>query len=42
MEAKRRALDQIADRQRAVDEKRERELERLQQAAVVSPPAVVQ
>ena len=42
MEAKRRALDEIAPRQRAADEKRQLELERLQQAAVVSPPVVVQ
>ena len=42
MEAKRRALDEIAARQRAADEKRQLELERLQQAAVVSPPVVVQ
>jgi uncharacterized protein VirK/YbjX len=42
MEAKRRALDEIAARQRAADEKRQMELERLQQAAVVSPPVVVQ
>ena len=42
MEAKRRALDEIAARQRAADEKRQRELERLQQAAVASPSVVVQ
>ena len=42
MEAKRRALDEIAARQRAADEKRQQELERLQQAAVVSQALVVQ
>lgn len=42
MEAKRRALDEIAARQRAADEKRQQELERLQQAAMVSPSVVVQ
>jgi integrase len=42
MEAKRRALDEIAARQRAADEKRQMELERLQQVVVVSPPGVVQ
>jgi integrase len=42
MEAKRRALDEIAARQRAADEKRQQEIERLQQAAVVSPLVVVQ
>jgi hypothetical protein len=42
MEAKRRALDEIAVRQRAADQKRQQELERLQQAAVVSPSVVVQ
>jgi len=41
MEAKRRALDEIAVRQRAADEKRQQELG-LQQAAVVSPSVVVQ
>jgi integrase len=41
MEAKRRALDEIAERQRASDEKRQQQLERLL-AAKVSPPAVVQ
>jgi uncharacterized protein VirK/YbjX len=40
MEAKRRALDEIATRQRAADDKRQQELER--QAAVVSQSAVVQ
>jgi len=42
MEAKRRALDEIAARQRAADEKRKAEVERQQQAAMVSPPVVVQ
>jgi len=42
MEAKRRALDEIAVRQRAADEKRQQELEKLQQIALVSPPVVVQ
>jgi len=42
MEAKRRALDEIAARQRAADEKRQQEVERQQQAAVVSPSVVVQ
>ena len=42
MEAKRRALDEIATRQRAADEKREREAERLQQNAVFFQPAAVQ
>src|SRR5450631_1767160 len=41
IEAKRRALDEIAARQRAADEKRQQELEQLQQAAVVAPPVVV-
>jgi integrase len=42
MEAKRRALDEIAVRQRTADEKRAQELERLQQAAVLSQTLVVQ
>ncbi len=42
MEAKRRALDEIAVRQRGADEKRQQELEGLQQAAIVAPPVVVQ
>ena len=42
MEAKRRALEEIAARQRAADEKRQQELELLQEAAVVSPSVVVQ
>ena len=40
MEAKRRALDEIAARQRAADEKRQKEAEH-QQAALVSQPAAV-
>jgi hypothetical protein len=42
MEAKRRALEEIAVRQRTADEKRKQEIERLQQPAVVSPSVVVQ
>jgi hypothetical protein len=42
MEAKRRALDEIAARQRVADEKRQVELERLKQAAMAAPPVVVQ
>ena len=42
MEAKRSALDEIAARQRAADEKRQQEIERLARAALVSPSAVVQ
>jgi hypothetical protein len=42
MEAKRRALDEIATRQRAADEKRKEEAERHEQAATSSQPAVVQ
>ena len=42
IEAKRRALDEIAARQSAADSKRKRELERQQQATLVSPPLVVQ
>ncbi len=42
MEAKRRALDEIAARQCAADEKRQAEAERREQAAVVSPAVVVQ
>ena len=41
MEAKRRALNEIAARQRAADVKRKAEAERQQQAAVVSASAVV-
>jgi integrase len=42
MEAKRRALDEIAARQRAADEKRQQELERHLQAAAVSQSVVIQ
>jgi integrase len=42
MEAKRRALDEIAARQRAADERRQQEVERQRQTAVISPSAVVQ
>jgi hypothetical protein len=42
MEAKRRALDEIAARQRAADEKRKAEGERPQQAAAAAQSAVVQ
>src|SRR5713226_8276644 len=42
MEAKRRALDEIAALQRAADKKRQQELERLQHAAVVPQSVVVQ
>jgi hypothetical protein len=41
MEAERRALDEIAARQHAADEKRQKEAER-QQAAVVLQPSVMQ
>ena len=41
MEAKRRALDEIAVRQRAADEKRKKDAERQQQTAA-SQPAVIQ
>jgi hypothetical protein len=41
MEAKRRALDEIATRQNAADEKRKQEAER-QQVALVSQSVVVQ
>ena len=37
MEAKRRALDEIAARQRAADERRQKDAERQRQAAMVSP-----
>jgi hypothetical protein len=40
MEAKRRALDEIAARQRAADAKREGEAERQRQAAVACQSAV--
>ena len=42
MEAKRRALDEIAARQHTADEKREEEIERQRQAEVVFPALVVQ
>jgi integrase len=42
MEAKRRALDEIAARQRAADDKRKHEVERQQQAAGVPQSVVVQ
>jgi hypothetical protein len=42
MEAKRRALDEIAARQRAADEKRQDEAERREQAAALSQSALVQ
>jgi hypothetical protein len=42
MEAKRRALDEIAARQRAAGENRKAEVERQQQAAVVRQPVLVQ
>ena len=42
MEAKRRALEEIAARQCAADEKRKGEAERQQEALTVSHPAVVQ
>jgi len=41
VEAKRRALDEIAACQRAADEKRKEEAERREQGAVVSQSAVV-
>jgi hypothetical protein len=42
MKAKRRALDQIAARQSAADEKRKADAQRRDQAAVASLAAVVQ
>ena len=42
MEAKRRALDEIAARQRAADEKRKAEVERKQQTSLLCQSAVVQ
>jgi hypothetical protein len=42
MEAKRRALDEIAARQCAADEKRQQEVERREQAAMVPQAVVVQ
>jgi len=41
MEAKRRALDEIATRQRAADAKRQKEAEPQQQDAVASQPALI-
>jgi hypothetical protein len=41
MEAKRRALDDVAARQRAADEKRKGEAERQDQSAVVPQSAVL-
>jgi hypothetical protein len=42
VEAKRRALDEIAARQCAADKKRKKEAEQLQQVAAVAQPAMVQ
>ena len=42
MEAKRRALDEIATRQNTADEKRKTEVGRREQGLVVSQPAVIQ
>jgi hypothetical protein len=42
MEAKRRALDEIAARQRGADDKREQEVDRQRQAAEASQSVVVQ
>jgi hypothetical protein len=42
MEAKRRALDEIAVRQRSADEKRKADAERQQQTAMVSQSTVIQ
>jgi hypothetical protein len=42
MEAKRRALDEIAARQRTADEKRKQEVEGQQPAAIASPSVLVQ
>jgi len=42
MEAKRRALDEIADCQNAADEKRREGAERQQQDAVASQSALIQ
>jgi len=42
MEAKRRALDEIAARQRAADEKRKDEAERQERPSVASSPVMVQ
>jgi hypothetical protein len=42
MEAKRRALDEIASRQRAADEKRKEEADRRRQVAAAAQSAAVQ
>ena len=42
MEAKRRALDEIAVRQRSADEKRQKEAEQENQVAGASQPPVIQ
>ena len=42
MEAKRRAIDEIATRQRAADDKRKEGAERREQAAVISQSALLQ
>lgn len=42
MEAKRRALDEIATRQRAADQKRKEEAERQRQASLALESAVLQ
>jgi hypothetical protein len=42
MEAKRRALDEIASRQKAADEKRQREIEQKHPAATSSQAVLVQ
>ena len=42
MEAKRRALDEIAARQRAADKRRKEEAERREQGAVVLQEVVIQ
>jgi hypothetical protein len=42
MEAKRRALDEIAARQRAADEKRTVEAEQRDKGLMVSQPTVIQ
>jgi len=42
MEAKRRALDEIASRQRTADEKRKEEIKRLRQAEAVAPSVPIQ
>jgi hypothetical protein len=42
MEAKRRALDEIATRQNAADEQRKAEAERQKQAAIASQSAAIQ